>query len=87
LLETSRQSGEQRLEAADETERWRARHAGYQAGILSPVRGARPPPRRGVFWAVRLGAEQDDLLAAWSWPIGHRQRRRRLFNPGRLRAG
>jgi hypothetical protein len=23
-----------------------------------------------VFWAVRLGAEQDNLLAAWSWAIG-----------------
>jgi hypothetical protein len=23
-----------------------------------------------VFWAVRLGAEQDNLLAAWSWAVG-----------------
>jgi hypothetical protein len=23
-----------------------------------------------VFWAVRVGAEQDNLLAAWSWAIG-----------------
>jgi hypothetical protein len=23
-----------------------------------------------VFWAVRLSAEQDNLLAAWSWAIG-----------------
>ena len=23
-----------------------------------------------MFWAIRLGAEQDNLLAAWSWAIG-----------------
>ena len=22
-----------------------------------------------MFWAVRLGAEQDNLLAAWSWAV------------------
>ena len=26
-------------------------------------------PRAEVFWAVRLSAEQDNLLAAWSWAI------------------
>ena len=25
--------------------------------------------RDEVFWAVRLSAEQDNLLAAWSWAI------------------
>ena len=28
--------------------------------------------REEVFWAVRLSAEQDNLLAAWSWAIDTR---------------
>ena len=43
LLETIRQYGEQRLNAAGETGRWRARHAGYYAGL--PPAGPRPRPR------------------------------------------
>jgi predicted ATPase/class 3 adenylate cyclase len=70
LLETIRQYGEERLEAAGETERWRACHAGYYAGVLSRVREYAHDPREEVFWAVRLSAEQDNLLAAWSWAIG-----------------
>src|SRR5207248_9452619 len=27
-------------------------------------------PQDEAFWAIRLGAEQDNLLAAWSWAIG-----------------
>ena len=68
LLETIRQYGEQRLEAAGQTERWRARHASYYAGLLPRVRHPDPPDE--VFWAVRLSAEQDNLLTAWSWAIG-----------------
>src|SRR6516162_11861900 len=30
----------------------------------------RHEPGEEVFWAVRLSAEQDNLLAAWSWAIG-----------------
>jgi predicted ATPase/class 3 adenylate cyclase len=70
LLETIRQYGEERLEQAGETERWRARHAGYYAGVLHQVRDHAHDPRAEVFWAVRLSAEQDNLLAAWSWAIG-----------------
>jgi predicted ATPase len=70
LLETIRQYGEQRLEAAGETERWRARHAGYYADLLPRVRQHAHDPNQEVFWAARLGAEQDNLLAAWSWAIG-----------------
>jgi predicted ATPase/class 3 adenylate cyclase len=70
LLETIRQYGEQHLEAAGETGRWRARHAGYYAGLLRQVRDHAHDPNPEVFWAVRLSAEQDNLLAAWSWSIG-----------------
>jgi len=70
LLETIRQYGEERLEGAGETERWRARHADYYAGFPRQVREHDTDRDRGeVFWAVRLSAEQDNLLAAWSWAI------------------
>ena len=69
LLETIRQYGEERLEAAGEAERWRARHAGYYADLLTQVREHSHDSWEEVFWAVRLGAEQDNLLAAWSWAI------------------
>ncbi|HJY58150.1 MAG TPA: DUF4062 domain-containing protein, partial [Streptosporangiaceae bacterium] len=68
LLETIRQYGEERLDQAGETERWRARHAGYYAGFPGQVR-EHDRGRDGVFWAVRLSAEQDNLLAAWSWAV------------------
>jgi predicted ATPase/class 3 adenylate cyclase len=68
LLETIRQYGEERLDQAGETERWRARHADYYAGFLTHVR-EHDRDRDEVFWAVRLSAEQDNLLAAWSWAI------------------
>jgi predicted ATPase/class 3 adenylate cyclase len=70
LLETIRQYGEERLNQAGETERWRARHAGYYAGLLPRVREHAHDPKQEVFWAVRLAADQDNLLAAWSWAIG-----------------
>ena len=70
LLETIRQYGEQRLNEAGETERWRARHAGYYAGILLRAREHAHDPKQDVFWAVRVSAEQGNLLAAWSWAIG-----------------
>jgi predicted ATPase/class 3 adenylate cyclase len=69
LLETIRQYGEERLEGAGETEQWRARHAGYYADLLRGVRDHGRDRRAEVFWAARLGAEQDNLLAAWSWAI------------------
>jgi predicted ATPase len=67
LLETIRQYGEQRLSEAGETERWRARHAEYYANLLQQIR--HHGRQEEVFWAVRLSAEQDNLLAAWSWTI------------------
>src|SRR5262245_43211621 len=70
LLETIRQYGEEHLAAAGETERLRARHAGYYAGLLAQVRDHAHDPNQEVFWAARLSAEQDNLLAAWSWAIG-----------------
>jgi predicted ATPase/class 3 adenylate cyclase len=71
LLETIRQYGEQRLHEAGESERWQARHASYYAGLLRQVREhARDSQEEEVFWAVRLSAEQDNLLGAWSWAIG-----------------
>src|SRR5215467_12238009 len=54
LLETIRQYGEERLEEAGEAERWRARHAGYYAGLLQRVRDHAHDPDQEVFWAVRL---------------------------------
>jgi predicted ATPase/class 3 adenylate cyclase len=70
LLETIRQYGEQRLSEAGETERWHARHAVYYADVLRQVRDHAHDRQAEVFWAVRLGAEQDNLLAAWSWAVG-----------------
>jgi predicted ATPase len=70
LLETIRQYAEERLETAGETQRWRARHASYYAGLLPGIREHAHDSREEVFWAVRLGADQDNLLAAWSWAIG-----------------
>ena len=70
LLETIRQYGEERLDEAGETERWRARHADYYVGFLQQIR--HHDRREEVFWAVRLSAEQDNLLAAWSWAIDTR---------------
>src|SRR5204863_9622218 len=69
LLETIRQYGEQRLDQAGESERWQARHAGYYAELLGRVRDHAHDPHPEVFWAVRLSAEQDNLLAAWSWAL------------------
>jgi hypothetical protein len=69
LLETIRQYGGERLDEAGETERWRARHASYYAGVLSRIREHAHDPQAEVFWAVRLGAEQDNLRAAWAWTI------------------
>jgi predicted ATPase/class 3 adenylate cyclase len=68
LLETIRQYGEERLADAGETERWRARHGAYYAAFLAQVR-ERAHDRNEVFWVLRLSAEQDNLLAAWSWAI------------------
>jgi hypothetical protein len=70
LLEPIRQYGEERLEAAGEAEQWRARHAAYYTGLLTQVRDHAHDSGEEVFWAVRLGAEQDNLLAAWSWAVG-----------------
>jgi predicted ATPase/class 3 adenylate cyclase len=67
LLETIRQYGEERLTETGETDRWQARHADYYVDVLQQVR--HHDRREEVFWAVRLSAEQDNLLAAWSWAI------------------
>jgi predicted ATPase len=69
LLETIREYGEERLGEAGELERWRARHADHYVAVLSRIREPAHDPQAGVFWAVRLSAEQDNLLAAWSWAI------------------
>ena len=70
LLETIREYGEERLDEAGETDRWRARHADYYVGVLQQIR--HHDRRDEVFWAVRLSAKQDNLLAAWSWAIDTR---------------
>jgi predicted ATPase/class 3 adenylate cyclase len=69
LLETIRQYGEERLDDAGETERWRARHGDYYTGFIGQIREYAHDPRNEVFWALRLSAEHDNLLAAWSWAI------------------
>jgi hypothetical protein len=69
VLETIRQYGEQRLDQSGESERWHVRHAGYYTGLLRGIREHAHDPRAEVFWATRLGAEQDNLLAAWSWAL------------------
>ena len=72
LLETIRQYGEERLTETGETDLWQARHADYYMGVLSRIREPAHDPQAGVFWAVRLSAEQDNLLAAWSWAVDTR---------------
>ena len=72
LLETIREYGEELLDEAGKTDRWQARHADYYTGVLSRIREPAHDPQPGVFWAVRLGAEQDNLLGAWSWAINTR---------------
>ena len=67
LLETIREYGEERLTETGETERWQARHADYYVRVLQQIR--HHDRREEVFWAVRLSAEQDNLLAVWSWAI------------------
>jgi hypothetical protein len=42
----------------------------YYADFLRQVRDHGRDPGDGAFWAVRLGAERDNLLAAWSWVTG-----------------
>ena len=69
LLETIRQYGEERLDQAGARERWHVRHAGYYADLLGEVRDHAHDPNPDVFWAVRLSAEHDNLLAAWSWAL------------------
>jgi len=70
LLETIRQYGEERLEAAGDAGWRRARHADYYADLLTQLRDHTHDRQEEVFWAARLSAEQDNLLAAWSWAIG-----------------
>jgi predicted ATPase/class 3 adenylate cyclase len=70
LLEAIRQYGEERLDETGDTDRWQARHADYYVGVLQQIR--HHDRREEVFWAVRLSAEQDNLLAAWSWAIDTR---------------
>jgi hypothetical protein len=70
LLEAIRQYSEEHLKGTGETERWRARHASYYAGLLSRVRDRAHGHREEILWTVRISAEQDNLLAAWSWAIG-----------------
>jgi hypothetical protein len=67
LLETIRQYGEERLDELGETDRWQARHADYYVSFLHQIRHHHR--REEVFWAVRLSAEQDNLLTAWSRAI------------------
>jgi predicted ATPase/class 3 adenylate cyclase len=69
LLEPIRQYGEEHLGQAGQADRWRARHAGYYADLLGRVREHARDPNQEMFWTARLNAEQDNLLAAWSWAI------------------
>src|SRR5262249_394321 len=69
LLGTIRQDSGQRPADADAAARGRGRHAGDYTELLGQVRDHAHDPDQEVFWAVRLGAERDNLLAAWSWAI------------------
>jgi hypothetical protein len=70
LLETIRQYGGEHLDRAGQADRWRARHADYYADLLGRVREHARDSNQEMFWTARLSAEQDNLLAAWSWAIG-----------------
>ena len=78
LLETIRQYGEQRLDAAGEAERWRARHAGYYADLLGQVR--RPCPRPSAGGVLGGAARRRAGQPARGVVMGdrHRQRRHRV---------
>src|SRR5262249_60517021 len=69
-LERIRQYGEEPRDQSREAGRWQARHAGYYAYLLTQLRHHGHDSGEEVFWAIRLGADQDNLLAAWSWAIG-----------------
>src|SRR5215211_4203982 len=68
LLETIRQYGEERLGEAGEADTLRARHAGHYAAFAEHAFEHLRGPEHSM-WAGRLGAERDNLLAAWSWAI------------------
>jgi predicted ATPase/class 3 adenylate cyclase/DNA-binding winged helix-turn-helix (wHTH) protein len=68
LLETIRQYGEERLGDAGEADTLRARHAGHYAAFAEQAFGYLHGSDH-VAWAGRLSAEDDNLLAAWSWAI------------------
>jgi predicted ATPase/class 3 adenylate cyclase len=70
LLEMIRQYGRERLDQAGQADRWRGRHADYYADLLGRVREHARDSDQEMFWTARLSAEQDNLLAAWSWAIG-----------------
>jgi predicted ATPase/class 3 adenylate cyclase len=70
LLEPIREYGEEHLDQAGQADQWRARHAGYYADLLGRAREHAHDCDQEMFWMARLGAEQDNLLAAWSWAIG-----------------
>jgi predicted ATPase/class 3 adenylate cyclase len=68
LLETIRQYGEERLGEAGEADTLRARHAGHYTAFAEQAFEHLRGPEHSM-WAGRLGAERDNLVAAWSWAI------------------
>jgi predicted ATPase/class 3 adenylate cyclase len=70
LLETIREYGEERLVEHDETETSRERHARYYAGYARRCREGMAGPGQ-VEWGARMGADGDNILAAFGRALEH----------------
>ncbi len=68
LLETLRQYGWERLDAAGDADGWRRRHAEHYATVAEATgAGMRGPDE--LVWKVRLLADMDNIRAAVSWSL------------------
>jgi predicted ATPase/class 3 adenylate cyclase len=68
LLETLRQYGEERLDADDETDRWRRRHARHFVAFAAEVgRGLRG--RNELAWREQMMGDLDNLRSAVLWGL------------------
>jgi tetratricopeptide (TPR) repeat protein len=67
MLETIREYATERLEASEEAEAVRRRHAAYYLALADRGEGHYAPPRSD--WLARLEREHDNLRAALGWAL------------------